>query len=240
LGELILPRGAGFAASFRKEVLGGVVVLDASAERAKPSEWERTLYQPLPKGERTTLRLVPYGFWDNRKAGAMQVWFPYAPPTPRVFGPEGKAEVSLSFRSGNAQPWGINDGIEPKSSGEQPSALCHFWPHKGGEEWVQYTWKKPLTVTGVKVYWFDDTGRGECRLPESWKLQALAGTEWKDVVPAESPSESLITNRSFPIALDRWSEVSFPAVTTTALRVVVRQKPGWASGIHEWKVVADD
>ena len=37
----------------------------------------------------------------------------------------------MSYVSGNCQPWGINDGLEPKSSGEQPAALCHWWPHRG-------------------------------------------------------------------------------------------------------------
>jgi len=25
-------------------------------------------------------------------------------------------------------------------------------------------------VKACEVYWFDDTGRGQCRVPESWKL----------------------------------------------------------------------
>jgi len=110
---------------------------------------------------------IPYYAWDNRKAGDMKVWLPGEPRPSAVGGLETQAKVSLSFVSGNCQPWGVNDGLEPKSSGEQPSALCHWWPHSGTNEWVQYTWKKPVTVNGSKVYWFDDTGRGACRLPSS-------------------------------------------------------------------------
>jgi hypothetical protein len=42
--------------------------------------------------------------------------------------------------------------------------------------------------------------------------------------------------------MDKWSTVSFAkTTTTTALRLVVRQRDGWASGVHEWKVtVAPD
>src|ERR1035438_6472617 len=61
-------------------------------------------------------------------------------------GLEAQAKVTVSFANDNSQPQGINDGVEPKSSGEQPSALCHWWPHKGTEEWAQYTWKKPVQV----------------------------------------------------------------------------------------------
>ena len=71
----------------------------------------------------------------------MKVWLPDRPADARAGGLETQAKVSLSFVSGNCQPWGINDGLEPKSSGEQPAALCHWWPHQGRDEWVQYTWK---------------------------------------------------------------------------------------------------
>ena len=41
--------------------------------------------------------------------------------------------------------------------------------------------------------------------------------------------------------MDKWSKVVFAKTTTTALRLVVRQRDGWASGVHEWKVaVAPD
>jgi hypothetical protein len=164
---------------------------------------------------------------DNREAGAMEVWLPTVPPAPVVGGLEIRAEVSVSFQTANCQPWGINDGLEPKSSGEQPAALCHWWPHQGSEEWAQYTWKKPVTVAGVKVYWFDDTGRGACRLPVSWQILYHDGRGWK---PVEAVGD-------YPIALDRWCEVAFAPVQTTALRLVARLQPDWAAGVHEWKVL---
>ena len=118
---------------------------------------------------------IPYYAWDNRSPGAMKVWLPRRPRTPAAGGLETQAKVSLSFVSGNCQPWGINDGLEPRDSNEQPAALCHWWPHRGGDEWVQYTWKTPVTLKGTKVYWFDDTGRGACRLPASWRIEYRDG-----------------------------------------------------------------
>lgn len=227
--ELVVPIGAKLEARSHSDVLGGVTLIEGDAARYEPADWERKLYQPSARSQPAKARFVPYCFWDNRKPGRMEVWLPTAPPPARVVGPEGKAEVSLSFRSGNAQPWGINDGVEPASSGEQPKALCHFWPHKGGEEWVQYTWKKSQKITGIDVYWFDDTGRGECRLPESWKLQALIGGAWQDVAFKPEAAQ-----------LDKWNKIEFVPVETTALRLVVKQRPGWASGIHEWKVTVSD
>lgn len=227
--EAVLPLGSTFKVAFRKDLLGGVNVIETEAVQVPTVDWERKLFQASPRPVGSKLTLVPYGFWDNRRAGRMEVWLPTTPPTSPVLGPEGRAEISVSFRSGNAQIHGINDGVEPASSGEQPKALCHFWPRKGGEEWVQYTWKTPVRIAGIKVYWFDDTGRGECRLPASWKLQARVGSAWQDVPLKEATK-----------ALDKWNEVSFPPVETTALRLVVQQQEGWATGIHEWKVVLEE
>jgi DUF1680 family protein len=229
VNELVIPRGAKLTPVFRRNVLGGVVEIEAEAEQVGAPDWDRTLYQPLRPARKAVAKLVPYGFWDNRKPGQMQVWIPMTPPPAKVTGPEGKAKVWLSFKSGNAQPWGVNDGIEPASSNEQPNALCHFWPHKGGEEWVQYTWEKPQVASGSKIYWFDDTGRGECKLPKDFKLQALVGGQWAD-----------LALKGKEIALNKWTELSFAPVTTTALRLVVQQRDGWASGIHEWKVSVED
>lgn len=227
--SLVLPPQTRLTPRFDAGALGGVVVLDADAWQVSDQDWQGKLYQPLQEPRRAKARLVPYGFWDNRGAGAMAVWTPTSPPPAKVVGPEGQAQVLLSFRSGNAQPWGINDGVEPKSSSEQPAALCHFWPHKGGEEWVQYSWPAAKRISGVKLYWFDDTGRGECRVPASWRLQSWTGGQWKDVPLAEAS-----------VAKDKWIEVAFPPVETTRLRLVIRQQEGWASGVHEWKVVLDE
>jgi hypothetical protein len=84
-------------------------------------------------------------------------------------------------------------------------------------------------VQAVKLYWFDDTGRGECRVPDSWKLQALTDGQWRDVATREGP-----------IVLNKWDEMSFKATRTAALRVLIRQKAGFASGVHEWKVVVSE
>jgi hypothetical protein len=155
----------------------------------------------------------------------MEVWIPVSPPPAGVARLEGRAKVTVSFQNSNASSQGVNDGIEPKSSGEQPAALTHWWPHKGGEEWVQYTWDRPVTVAGSRVYWFDDTGRGECRIPSSWRIEYLEDGRWKAIESA------------YPVALDKWCAVKFPPVKTTALRLVVKMQTAWAAGIHEWQVI---
>ncbi len=230
LHTVAIVAGTEFKSVFTQDLLGGIVTLAGSGHVADPEGWEGKLYRANVQPREVPVKAVPYYSWDNRAAGDMRVWFPVVPPMPPIGGPEVQAKVSLSFVSGNSQPSGINDGIEPKRSGEQPAALCHWWPHKGTEEWAQYTWAQPIAVAGARVYWFDDTGRGECRLPASWRIEYLDGTEWK---PVAKPS-------AYAIQKDGWCEVKFDTVRTTALRLVMKLQDGWAAGVHEWQVVEAD
>jgi hypothetical protein len=86
----------------------------------------------------------------------------------------------------------------------------------------------PIRAVGARVYWFDDTGRGECRLPDSWRIEYLDNGEWKPV-PA-----------NYTVALDKWCEVSFDEITTSAMRLIVNQQESWSVGIHEWQVVSPE
>src|SRR5262249_43077222 len=148
--------------------------IKAVANVADEPAWQRRLYMASAAPRRTTMTAIPYYAWGNREPGPMKVWLPVAPPTPPTGDLERQATVSLSFISDNCQPFGINDGVEPKTSHDHPAALCHWWPHKGRPEWAQYSWSHPVTVDAAKVYWFEDEGTGECRLPESWQVQYLA------------------------------------------------------------------
>lgn len=227
---LYLPSDVPLAAAFVPDLLGGVTVIRGTAQVAAETSWNRRLYQAVPAARPTAITAVPYYAWDNRKAGPMRVWLPVSPSVPPAGGLEAQAKVTTSFASGNASLDAIRDGKEPEGSRKHPGQLCHWWPHKGGEEWVQYSWTQPVDVSGASVYWFDDTGVGECRLPASWKLEYQSGDGWKPVV----------TQAPYSIGLDRWQTLPFEPVTTTALRLTLRQADGWASGIHEWRVMEAD
>lgn len=227
LDGLYFPVATELHATRESGLLGGVVTISGQAYVAEALDWNHRLYQGAPAPRKTTFKAIPYYAWDNRQAGRMKVWLPLNPPVPCVGGLEAQAKVTVSFANGNSQPGGINDGAEPKRSGEQPAALCHWWPHKNTEEWAQYAWTKPVTVGGVRVYWFDDTGRGACRLPASWRIEYRDGETWK---PVEAEG-------TYPVALDQWCDVRFAPVTTTELRLMVKLQPDWAAGVHEWKVV---
>lgn len=230
LESLHLPLGSNLSPRFERGLLGGVTVLEGTAMLEQEPEWDGPLYQSISTPKPVTVRAVPYYAWDNRKPGEMAVWLRYA-PKPTVFGGlERSATVTASFLPGIAALDAIRDAKPIEASNRHPGQLFHFWPHKGSEEWVQYAWKAPKRIKGVKVYWFDDTGFGECRPPASWEVQVLRNGAWQ---PVKASAEYALT-------LDKWIEVGFEPVETSAIRLAMKLQPNWSAGIHEWQIVEDD
>jgi len=225
VASLVLPAAADLRVE-KSKLFGGVCLLTGFGEQSEKSDWNNTLYQNAVSPKRTKITAVPYYIWDNRQAGPMKTWLPVAPVPSKPARLESRAAVTMSFANANCEPNGINDGIEPVKSSDQPEALAHWWPHKGTEEWVQYNWSSPVIARGSKVFWFDDTGRGACRLPAAWHIEFFDGKEWKPVA----------AQGDYAIARDKWCEVKSLPVQTKALRLVVKLPAGWAAGVHEWQV----
>ena len=118
----------------------------------------------------------------------------------------------------------LSDGIGPKNSGDKTIPRFTWWSHRGTDEWVQYDFPKRANVSGVKVYWFSDNAG--CRTPESWRLLYKDGEDWK---PVETPDDYATTE-------DKYVVVHFAPVDATGLRIEVKLKKGFSSGILEWKV----
>src|SRR5204862_5600608 len=123
------------------------------------------------------------------------------------------------------------DGILPKASNDQSVPLFTFWSHRGTTEWVTYSFGKPRRVSECSVYWFDDTGVGQCRVPASWKLyyKGPDGFSWRPVKGA-GPMGTVA---------DTMNAVRFEAVTTAALKLEVKLQDGFSGGILEWAVGPD-
>jgi hypothetical protein len=119
-----------------------------------------------------------------------------------------------------------NNGLEPSSSSDYSIPRFTWWPHKGTAEWVQYDFKKPWPISAVEVYWFDDTGKGSCRVPQSWELLYKDGDAWKPVAGATE----------YGVKPDTFNRVTFPPVTASALRLEVQLQPNVSGGILEWRV----
>ena len=83
-----------------------------------------------------------------------------------------------------------------------------------------YDFAKPTSVSAAEVYWLDDTGKGDVRVPASWRVLYKDGADWKPV-EAAGPAG---------IALDRFNRLTFKPVTTSALRLEVTAQPQWSAG----------
>ena len=121
----------------------------------------------------------------------------------------------------------LNDGLEPANSNDHNIPRMTWWPQQGTVEWVQYTYKAPRKVSSVEVYWFDDTGVGQCRVPKSWRVLALKGDAWEPVTGAGQ----------YGVATDQYNKLTFDPVETKGLRIEVQLQDGSSGGILEWKVL---
>ena len=120
----------------------------------------------------------------------------------------------------------LSDGAIPENSSDHDIPRLTWWDHRGTSEWVQYDFDAPKKISGAQVYWFDDTGIGQCRVPASWRLLYQSGGIW---IPVGAEG-------TFPVKKDAWNHVEFPAIETTALRLEVQLQAGFSGGILEWKV----
>jgi len=230
--QVALSETAELKAEHKPDLLGGVTVITGEGELATTESVRQLnqLYAPLDNVVKTSITAIPYYVWDNRTAGDMAVWLPTTPEMPQFKSIEALADVSMSFISSNCDPNGARDGIEPQKSSDKPLDNCHWWPHKGTEEWLQYEWSTPQLLTSSRVYWFDDTGHGECRIPEDWRLEYRnADGDWKPIS----------TTDKYGIELDKINDVHFKPTRTDALRLVVKMQNDFAAGVHEWQVSAD-
>lgn len=222
---LVLADDSEISAEARPDLLGEVTVLRGTARTA-----QRRLDGQVELSGSARFQAVPYYTWANRQRGAMTVWLARDPNVARVAPAPtlaGRARLSASF---GPDPDSARDQIEPASSADQESTRWHWWPHKGTAEWLQINLAKKARVTAVEVYWFDDTGAGQCRLPQSWRLLFRDGDEWREV---QSPS-------GYGTAANLYNRTTFAPVVTESLRMEIQSAEGFAGGIHELRIIGED
>jgi uncharacterized protein len=78
--DVRLPLGAPMQASWRDDLLDGVMVIEAEGALADAGDGGDALYRPAsdtsPRLQPAQLRAIPYYAWANRGPGAMRVWLP--------------------------------------------------------------------------------------------------------------------------------------------------------------------
>ncbi len=233
------PRGfvlrpeAKLTAEFVKDLLGGVVAVRGDALAVS--------FDGKAPGEKggyyaryTTFQAIPYSLWDNRKPGEMVVWLPERPELAEAPGEQGVLSNGVRVRASHVYRGdtltALNDGMLPKSSKDQNIPRMTWWDRRGTTEWVSYQFPEPRKLGRAAVYWFDDTGKGGCRVPQSWRLLWRDGSEWKEV--------KLTGGSAYGTAPDRLNEVTFEPVTARVLKLEVRLRPEFSGGILEWEVGA--
>jgi DUF1680 family protein len=217
--NVVLPNDSSLSSEFKSDLLNGVAIVKANAISLAYNE------QGTVERKEQTLTAIPYYAWANRGQGEMAVWLSNDLATARALPWPTVASTSKVTTSPGQNIRAINDQNEPQSSRDPSSSYFHWWPKKGTVEWVEYAFTTTSTVSEVELYWFDDTGSGQCRVPKSWRLLYKDGDEWK---PVE-------TSEAFGLEKDKFNKLTFKPVTTTGLRLEVTLQPEWSAGIQEFK-----
>jgi hypothetical protein len=150
--------------------------------------------------------------------------------------PQRLYKATASHTWGGDSVHAVCDGVEPKSSNDQGVPRHTFWPHKGTEEWITATFETPREIRETSVYWFDDTGDGECRVPASWSVEWLDGDTWRPVKPLPSNPDVRAGREVWGVERDTYNRVPFEPVVTTSLRIKLKLQPGYSAGVLEWRV----
>ncbi len=222
--NVFLADDAELTAEHRSDLLGGVTILKGPAQEAHRAEGGKSL-----RTEPHKLVAVPYYAWAHRGTGEMAVWIARTKdaarpaPAPTV---ASMSKVEASYVGQQDTMSAVHDQILPQNSCDHEVPRFTWWDRKGSTEWVQYTFEKPTTVEAVEVYWFDDTGRGQCRVPKSWRVIYRYEDGWSAVRPTGK----------YGLEKDRFNVATFLPVKTTALRLVANLRPGFSGGVLEWRV----
>ncbi len=220
VSNLLLDPAVPLAAEERAEMLNGVTVItgEATAYRMKAGR---------EIAEKKNLTLIPYYAWAHRGAGDMAVWLAAEKATVRPTPEPTLASTSKITASDGARGLpGVNNLLEPATSADESGGFVHWWPKKGTVEWIRMDFPKPAVVSETSVYWFDDTGTGECRIPVFWKAFYKSGEQWVAIKAA----------KAYGVAKDVFNTVRFAPVETAALKLEIQLPEKFSTGIQEWKV----
>lgn len=213
-----VPEGTEFETEFRPDLLNGICVVTARVPVAVRDKQGRPV-----EGDRELLTAIPYYAWANRGRGEMAVWFPegldYARPLPAAT----IAFTSSITTSGGLSADPIADQLEPRNSNDHSIPYFHWWPNLGTAEWIQFDFEKMEEVSAVKVYWFDDTGVGACRVPESWRILYREGQAWK---PVTNPD-------GYAVQRDQYNVTRFDSLKTEAIRLEIQMQKNLSCGLLE-------
>ncbi|WP_427887872.1 beta-L-arabinofuranosidase domain-containing protein [Kribbella sp. GL6] len=124
----------------------------------------------------------------------------------------------------------VNDGdsLEAPDSGRTPESSADtsiprftWWDRRGTTEWIEYDLREVRELSSVSAYWYDDTGSGLCRVPQSWRALWLDGDTWRPVG----------NTTPYGVAVDQPNNTSFTPVRAQHVRVEAVLRPTYSGGL---------
>jgi hypothetical protein len=219
--NLLLSDDAPLETDYIDDMLGGIQVITGKALGTKVADDHRTIIKT-----EQDFTAIPYHVWAHRGRGEMSVWLARDESVVNALKQPTLASTGMVSVSFGQNPQAVNDQLEPKSSNDHEVPFFHWWPHKGTTEWIQVRFQKPEEMSSVEVYWFDDTGSGECRPPKSWKILYRDGREWKPVQ----------TTGIYGVEKDKYNRIVFDKISARSIRLEIDSQENFAGGIHELKI----
>jgi DUF1680 family protein len=213
--NLVIPDNAALKGEYRPGLLNGVEVITGQVQAAIRGS-DGVSVRTVPHN----LVAVPYYSWANRGMGEMTVWIArnsgtarlkpvYPNPVVRVDSFAGIEKAWTGYGDQNDDICAVYDGVTPLSSADESHLYFRMRPPEGRPAWIEYQFKAPTQVSSSKVYFADDSRF--CRLPSSWRIIYKDGDAWKPVA----------NSQPYTVGKDRFNEVAFKPVTTTAVRIEV-------------------
>jgi len=221
--NIMIDKNAIASSHYEQNLLNGVGVISIKGQSTK-----RQINSDSLLVTAQDVKAIPYYAWANRGPSEMTVWIPYEQsaarpkPAPTI---ASTSKVSASLKNKRMFS-AIKDQYEPADSKDTNFPYLHWWPAKNTNEFIQYDFASEQTVSESKVYWYDDSPWGGCRIPVSYKLLYKKGEQW---LPVE-------TTAPYEISKDKFNTVKFKSVNTTALRMEIQLPAEHATGVHEWAV----
>jgi len=219
--NILLKDNSKLTAEYKPELLNGVEIIKGNVFGYKLADDKKTLKQSEQE-----FTAIPYYSWAHRGKGEMSVWLAREESAVRpLSGPTILTNAKLTVSHGR-NPQAMIDQMEPQSSIDESLPYFHWWPSKGEKEFVQIDFVKPEEISELSIYWFDDTGIGECRVPTTWKVFYKEGEKW----PAVYTTDKYGTEK------DKYNSIIFETVRTQSIKIEIQSQKDFAGGIHEIKL----
>lgn len=224
--SIVLPTDAKITTAWDANLLGGVTRLNGMGQAITLDKNHERVSQPIP------LTAVPYALWDNRTPGEMVVWLPEHRDLAEITKERTGVSNGLAYSASHCGPddtmLELNSSSEPANSQDQALRRMTWWPQRGTSEWLTLKLPHVKRINRVRVYWYDDTGRGQCRVPASWMMQYKDGDGWKPV--------RLAAGNQYGLKRNCYNEVELESVITQELRMKVDLQPGFSAGVIRWRM----